>query len=366
MEKIIKDFIEFVETDSMSKNERKVADKVIKELERLGIEYIEDNTGEMIGGNTGNILGVLKGNPDKEAILFTAHMDRVVNGCGIETTINEGVMTSKGDTILAADNIAGVVTILNGVRLIKESGIDHGDIEVLFTVCEEMDIEGIRHFDYNRLKSKMAYCLDSSGRIGRVINKGISKASFDISISGKSAHAGSEPENGVNAIIGAGIFLSQVKDGRISEEMTANYGKIQGGFITNVVCDKVILSGEARSPIDEKVDEYKDHIYDVIAMTKKRINTAFELDFAKTFKGFEVGRDQRVSVLLKEAMTELGIEARFEQGGGGMDANRLNANGIKTLGVATGYQFNHTSDEQIALVDLVQSAELVKKIIELS
>lgn len=366
MEKIVKDFIEFVETDSVSKNERQVADKVIRELESLGIEYIEDDTAEAIGGNTGNILAVVKGNPNKEAILFTAHMDRVVNGCGIKTKIIDGVMTSVGDTILAADNIAGVVSLLNGVRLIKESGIDHGDIELLFTVCEEMDIEGIRHFDYSQLKSKMAYCLDASGRIGRVINKGISKASFDISISGKAAHAGSEPENGVNAIVGAGIFLSLIKDGRISKEMTANYGKIQGGFVTNVVCDKVILSGEARSPIDEKVDEYKEHINDVIALTNKRIKTVFEVDFVKTFKGFEVGHDERASILLKKSMAELEIEPRFEQGGGGMDANRLNAKGIQTLGVATGYQYNHTNDEQIVIEDLLKSPMLIKKIIELS
>lgn len=46
-----------------------------------------------------------------------------------------------------------------------------------------------------------------------------------------------------------------------------------------------------------------------------------------------------------------------------MDANRFNANNIDSVGVATGYNNNHTNEEEIIIKDLEKSSELVKNII---
>ena len=62
-------------------------------------------------------------------------------------------------------------------------------------------------------------------------------------------------------------------------------------------------------------------------------------------------------------MKKCGITPVIDQGGGGMDANRFNANGIKSVGVATGYMNNHSPKEELYIDDLNKSAELVYQLI---
>lgn len=364
MEHIVNDFLDFVKTNAESGNERLIADKVKMKLNELGISYHEDNTGEILGGNTGNIIAHMKGEEEIEPILFSVHMDRVKNGLNIEPVISEGIIKSNGNTILAADNIAGVVTVLNGLKKIKESGMSHGDIEVVFSVCEEMGVAGTRHLDFSRLKSRIGYCLDSSGRIGRVINSGISKAAIRVEFVGRSAHAGNEPEAGVNAIKAAGLFMTHVKEGRLSTTSTANFGSIAGGKSTNVVCDLVIIRGETRSSRDEDIERYEAHVHEVAERVRHQLDVEIRISFEKNYPSFCISEEEDVSQRLKKAMTEMGLHCSFEHGGGGMDANRFNSNGISMLGISTGYMQNHTNDEHIYIEDLVKSVELVKKLAE--
>jgi len=111
MEKILSDFLEMVQADAISFDERKVADICLRKLEELGcVDICEDKAGEKVGGNTGNIFarypGTLPG-----AILFSAHMDRMPKGFGIEPVVENGIISTKGDTILAADDLGGTAAI---------------------------------------------------------------------------------------------------------------------------------------------------------------------------------------------------------------------------------------------------------------
>ena len=128
MEKILSDFMEMVTVDAISYDERKVADICLKKLHELGCTDIyEDNAGEKVGGNTGNIFarfpGTLPG-----SILFSAHMDRMPQGFGIEPVIENGVVSTKGDTILAADDLGGIAAIFDGIRKL---GYDPKDIKLV-------------------------------------------------------------------------------------------------------------------------------------------------------------------------------------------------------------------------------------------
>ena len=59
----------------------------------------------------------------------------------------------------------------------------------------------------------------------------------------------------------------------------------------------------------------------------------------------------------------MGITPVIEGGGGGMDANRLNARRIRCVGVATGYRFNHSTREELFIDDLVLAGELVERLV---
>ena len=66
---------------------------------------------------------------------------------------------------------------------------------------------------------------------------------------------------------------------------------------------------------------------------------------------------------LTGVLSELGVTPKVEKAGGGMDANWFNAGGIATVGVATGYLKNHTTDELLYLDDLLKSGEMVHRLI---
>lgn len=62
-----------------SKDERAICDELKAKLEEIGLSVYEDRTAEKVGGNTGNVLAVLKGTVDAPVVLFSSHMDRVKN-----------------------------------------------------------------------------------------------------------------------------------------------------------------------------------------------------------------------------------------------------------------------------------------------
>jgi len=256
---IVKEFIELVKVDVQSKEERHIANLIKKKLKAIGCDVIEDSTADLVGGNAGNIIAKLKGRDDVPAILLSAHMDRVKNGKNITPIVTEDVIKSNGTTILAADDVAGIACILDGVKKVKNHGIDHGDIEIVFSVCEEQGILGTKYLDYSILSSKIGYVFDSPGRVGRIINEGPAKNKVSIKIYGKAAHAGNEPENGISAIKVAATALVQLKEGRINDFTTSNIGVVRGGDATNIVCDYVELIGEVRSTKQEELE----HVYDL-------------------------------------------------------------------------------------------------------
>lgn len=366
---ILDEFVELVSISSPTGNERAMADAVKQKLQDIGCQVHEDDAGKILGGTAGNIIGKLKGEGGIP-VLFSSHMDRVPNGDGIVCQFLEDRITSDGTTILAADDVSGIVAILDGLRRVVHSKKPHGDVEIVFTVNEERLAQGGKHLDYSRISAKNGYCFDSPGHLGRIIHAAPYKVQFFADIYGKKAHAGNEPENGVNAVIYAAKCLHDIVDGRIDEQTTANWAIVQAGnmdnrdiVVTNVVCDHVQLCGEARSRSKEKLDKYVSYVRNHFHNALKNSPATYSVTVKECFDGFCVSpEDQTVSTLIKELET-MGIQPRIEGGGGGMDANHYNAHGISCVGVATGYFFNHSNKEEVFIKDLIRSGELVEKLI---
>jgi len=361
--RIVDEFCELVRIDSASRNEREIADIVKAKLESLGCRVEEDDAAIHINGNAGNILAVLEGEVEG-SILLSAHLDRVANGYGIKPRIDGSRIVSDGTTILAADDISGVVAILDGIRRIKESGKSHPRVEIVFTVCEEKGVSGSKHLNYSKFQSEFGYALDSPGRIGRIIKAAPSKAQLKLEVFGKSSHAGNAPEKGVNAIIAAAKILTGIRDGRLDDESTANYAIFKaGGEATNIVCDYALIKGETRSLNHDKLEEYcryfEEHCKKAVEGTGATVKTEALLNY----KSFNVKEDGKAISLMGRVFEKMGIDMVIDRGGGGMDANRFNANGIECIGLATGYGANHTFNEYVEIEDLIRSGEMVERII---
>lgn len=250
--KLIQLFLEFAGIDSVSFKERQLADTLKAKLKELNIEPKEDNAGEILGGNAGNVFGYLKGDIEGAPLLFSAHMDTVEPGIGKKPVVINGKITSTGDTVLGADDVGGISVILEAIRILEENKIPHRDIELLFPIAEEVYTKGSRAFDYSNFKAKEGYVLDLTGRIGTASLREPTLISFKLGIEGKAAHASFSPEKGINAISIFADAVHNIKQGRIDEETTLNIGTVSGGTVTNAVPEKVIACGEVRSYVHEK------------------------------------------------------------------------------------------------------------------
>lgn len=117
--------------------------------------------------------------------------------------------------MLGADDAAGLVQILEGIRMVQEAGCPHRDLEILFPAAEEVYTKGSSAFDFTKLRGKEAYVLDLSGPVGMAAAKAPSLISFQITVQGKAAHAGFEPEKGIHAIGGGSESHSRGAPGGI-------------------------------------------------------------------------------------------------------------------------------------------------------
>jgi tripeptide aminopeptidase len=360
--RVVDEFIELTSISAPTLGERQIADVLKRKLTELGLEVYEDKAGEEIGGSCGNIIGILKGTKGTPLALC-AHMDRVPNGDNIKHVIKDGKIMSDKTTILAADDISGVTALLGGLRLLKESKKEHGDVYAVFTVSEERLVRGSMHLDYSLIDAKHSYCLDSPGRIGRIINQAPTKVQFFVDVYGKSAHAGQSPEKGVNALKAAAKIMADMDEGRIDSETTANWSIMKAGNVTNVVCEHAQITGEARSRDTKKLNAYieyvKKHCNDVISKTDATV----EVNIQHCFDGFCIDENDELLTTLCSCLEKIGATPLIEAGGGGMDANRFNKNGIKSVGVATGYFNNHSVNEELYIEDLEKSTLLVYELI---
>jgi len=159
--RLVEEFMKLVSIDSPSRQEGNICRYLTSLLQDLGANPSEDGAAGSTGGEAGNLFGRLKGKEDLPKILLNAHMDTVFPGTGVEPHIVEKTILSRGETILGSDDKSGIAIILETLRVLRENSLAHGNIEILFTVCEEVGLLGAKSFDVSRLEAEFGYSLDS-------------------------------------------------------------------------------------------------------------------------------------------------------------------------------------------------------------
>ena len=252
--------LDLVQIDSHSREEGAVAARIRADLEALGVEVEVDDAGEKVGGDTGNVIARVKGTVEGAPPIFlAAHMDTVVPGKGVKPVIDGDVIRTDGTTVLGGDDKSGCAIIVECVRTLRENGIPHSDIDAVFTICEEVGLLGAKYLDLAGIRSTYGLVLDSDD-VGYLFTKAPSADHMEFVVHGLEAHAGVCPENGISAIKIAAEAIAAMKLGRIDDETTANIGVIEGGAATNIIPNRVVLRGEARSHDDAKLDAQTDHM----------------------------------------------------------------------------------------------------------
>ena len=365
-ERMLAEFKEVVAVPCNTLQERPVFEMLRTKLEALGFTVEEDDAGEKLGGNCGNLWAFLPGNKvGAVSVLLSAHMDGV-EPCGGTTVVRkDGVLYSDGTTILGGDDKSGVVAILEGVRMLVEENAEHGDIQILFTIAEEGGVNGSRCIDRSKLKAQVAYALDGEGAPGEIVIGAPGQYRYKISVHGKKAHGGLEPEKGINAIMIAAKALAEVKRyGRIDEETTCNIGIIGGGVATNVVPDLVEIEGDVRSRNNEKLEAIREEVVSTICNAVEKYGAKVTAEVEHKYSSFLIDTESTVVKLAKSACAMYGFTPDITQTGGGSDANFLNAYGVPCVILGTGMQNVHTVEEFLKEEDLYNSALMVYGILQ--
>lgn len=334
-------------------------------LIQAGLEVHEDEAGKAIGGEANNLIAWLRGNkPDAPKIFLSAHFDTVEPTAGLKIVEKGGAFYSDGHTILGADDKGGMAPAIEAVLSLKESGADHGDICLLFSVAEEIGLMGAGAAKIDDLSLDFGYVLDTGPPVGTFVTRTATHDKLDVVITGRPAHAGKDPEKGINAIEVAAAAIKGMKLGRIGPETTANLGSIHGGTATNVVCAAVTIKAEARSTDVNELDAQIGHMVQRFEQAASEFGAEVTIEHDRHYESYHVADDAPVVRYAQAASQKLGLEPALRTTLGGSDANIYNAKGLPCIVVATGMEKIHTHEECISERDLVLTTKLVLKIIE--
>ncbi|MCX8094645.1 MAG: M20/M25/M40 family metallo-hydrolase [Caldisericia bacterium] len=352
MNDAIKNFIELCKIPSPSGKEEKVREKIIELYKDLGGWKIDD---------IGNMyLKVGKGN---KALLLNAHIDTVpVDSDNINVILENGIIKTDGKTILGADDKSGVIAILEGVKRKKDN--IKGIIDVVLTVEEETGLKGAKGINLSYIEAKEGYVFDMHNPPGEIVSESPYHNTFKFFIYGKAAHAGAEPEKGINAILLASKAINRIKLGKIDNETTANIGIIKGGNATNVIPDYVEVHGEARSRDEEKLLNLTDEIINIFIEEIEKGGGKLDYYLNREYNGYKFSENDKLIVLIKKVFESLNIKPIVRPTMGGSDSNIFHEKGIETVVLSCGMMNVHTKEEYIKIEDLQKSIDVVEKIID--
>ncbi len=375
-EERLKDFLmELIRIDSLSRREQAIALRLKREMEAIGGMAWLDDAGEKVGGNTGNLIVHFSGNvPGSTPILLSAHMDTVRPGEGVVPVLQGTVLRSDGRTVLGGDDKSGVAIICEVLRVLKENHLPHGDIDLVFTICEEVGLLGAKCLDVSRLRAKFGLVLDSDS-VGFLFTKAPAVNHVEFEVHGLEAHAGVCPQRGVSAIQVAASGIARMKLGRVDEETTANLGFIEGGIAVNIIPNSVSLKGEARSHSEEKLER---QIREMTRCLEEAASSyALEVDgelfqptvetkVERQYDPMDLSNESPIVKLVHSAGRNLGMQVQTLATGGGCDANVFNKKGVEVANLSTGMRNIHTVKEWLDLNDLFRSARIVFEIVRLN
>jgi tripeptide aminopeptidase len=367
--------IELIEIDSLSRRERDVALRLQREMEDLGARVFIDDAGEKVGGNVGNLIAHFPGTvADAAPLLLSAHMDTVVPGEAIRPVRDGDILRTDGRTVLGGDDKSGLAIICEVLRVIRENGLGCGDVDVVFTICEEAGLIGAKCLDVSRLRARTGLVLDSDS-VGFLFTRAPAANRMEFRVFGLEAHAGVCPERGINAIQVAARGIAQMRLGRIDHETTANIGVVEGGMAVNIVPNQVVLRGEARSHDPEKLARQTEHMQrcleeaatrSILELDGQRHSARVEAKIDRDYDRMDVPESAPIVKLVHAAAKNLSLEVKTLATGGGCDANVLNQKGLVVANLSTGMREIHTVKEWLDLKDLHLSARIVLEILQLN
>lgn len=275
------------------------------------------------------------------------------------------LMVTDGNTLLGADDKAGVACIMEAMAYLHEHPeVKHGRIAVAFTPDEEIG-NGPKYFDVKKFGADFAYTMDG-GEIAEFSEETFNAASVSVAFKGFSIHPGSAKNKMVNAASLACQFQEI-----LPEHMTPEHTEGREGFIhlteMSGNTEEAHLSYIIRDHDAKKLAEKKQ----LLTQTASYINImhgegSCEITFKDAYHNmYEVLKDvPEVRQIAWKSLEELGIEPHDEPIRGGTDGAELSFRGLPCPNLGNGGGNFHGRYEYCVIEELEQACQLVLNIIK--
>jgi glutamate carboxypeptidase len=304
----------------------------------------------------------LKVRPDAPVqLLFTGHMDTVfgVDHAFQETRwLDEGVINGPG----TADMKGGIAIMLAALKAIEanEAGAGFG-YEVIINSDEEVGSLGSAPLIAEAARGKKAALTYEPSALpdGTLAGARPGSGNFAITIHGRSAHAGRNPEDGRNALTAA-AHLALLFEAMRQPGLSVNPARIDGGSPSNVVPDIAILRVNLRPATPELQRIAQAMIDEAIALVsnEREVQIHIHGGFARPPKPM-TAEAEALFGLVKQAGADLGQSIGWQSTGGVCDGNNIGACGVPvvdTMGVRGGKI--HSMEEFLIVESLKERAAL--------
>jgi len=336
-------FLNLCRIDSPSGEEQSLGDYIIKHLARHKIKAGRDAYGNVIATVAG------EGKP----LVISAHLDTVEPGRGVRPVVRNGVVRSDGRTILGADDKAGLAAAIAVAQEAIGRGWRIRPLELVFTRQEEADLDGVHSLDWSRIQAREGLILDGSDDPGRITIASPYIYNIDITVTGRAAHAGVEPQKGINALAIAADAIHELRLGRIDRLTTANIGTLTAGSASNSIPADAVMRAETRSHSQKsalaQVDAMKRAFERAV---RRRRGAKLSFKSALACRGYRYDKKDPLIKELKTAMSAHGWTVAWEESCGASDANVWAEKRIKAVEISIGYRDGHTTGEWIKVDDI--------------
>ncbi len=347
-----------IETPSNNKNSQ---NKIFKFLEDQ-LQNLDLYTVRVPGKKTGGYLYARPSfkSPNKSRQLLLGHCDTVwdINTLkDMPITQRNGKMTGPG----IYDMKAGLTQIIFSLKAIKDLSLELKIMPLVFINSDE-EIGSIESTPAIERLSKIvnrAFVMEPplglEGKL-KTARKGIGR--FTVTIKGKAAHAGLDPEKGVNAIVELSHQVQKLFGMNDFERgITVNVGLIQGGYSPNVIAP------ESKAVIDVRVLNHKDGEF----ITKKIQGLKPTLDDIELTVEGAIGRqpmektprNRKLWKLAKNNAKLIGISLQQATSGGGSDGNTTSLFTATLDGLGTTGDGAHAEHEFIYIDKLIERTTLL-------
>jgi len=372
----------FLAVEGITGQEEAIGLDVVKALNEAGVpkKHIHfDSVHKKIPlpTQTGNLIVSLPGTIAGPRCLFMTHLDTVPLCAGAVPVRRGQRIVPAGKTALGGDNRTGVACLVTMIATLFERGLPHLPLSVLFTVREESGLWGARFVDAEEL-GPPAYCFNIDGRSPKDLTIGaVGAERWQVEISGRAAHAGVHPEQGISATAVASLALAEAYQkgwfGRIvknGKEGTANVGSVgdqdgkSAGQATNVVTDYVLIKGEARSHdarfVRHITTAYRQAFVHATRKVKDHLGRHAKIRFQtrRDYYPFRLRETSPVVRLAQTAAQRAGWQANLRITNGGLDANWLVRHGIPTITFGAGQYEIHTVEEYVEIPEYLLACRL--------